>query len=237
MSDTDQSYDPPAADDSARYAEAKNWAFILTALGVGILIWVAFGPKAQLAAVWTAMAFPIAALLVAERYAGIMKFTTSKRDPQPSIGTALMFSAMGLFFKAIQGWNVVEWQSFWEPFAIAFLTIGAASFAISSELRRSASAMFMCCLICGFYGYGAVIDVNGMLATAPATTCQAQIEDMYVTHGKSTHYYFVLSAWGPRDDRNKVAVSSYQYGEHHIGDTVTIQVRMGYLGIPNFWVR
>lgn len=237
MSDIDQSYIEPETDDPARYAEARTCSYVLTALGVGILAWVVFGSYAQEAAIWTAMAYPIAVLIVAERYAGIMKFNSTKRDPHPSFGTALMFSVIGLFFKASQQWHVVEWHNFWPPFAIAFLTMAAASYALSSEIRKSVSAMFMCSVFCGFYGYGAVLDVNGMLATAPPTTCQAQINDMYIVRGKSTTYHFILSAWGSRDNGNKVDVSSYEYTQHRIGDTVTITVRVGYLGIPNFWVR
>jgi hypothetical protein len=235
MSDIDQTYDSQA--DDSRYDDAKRWTYLLTGIGVAIWVWVGFVSKAQEAAVWTAMAFPFACLFVGERYAGIIKFNKKKGDPDPSIATAFFLPAIGLFFKAMQAWHVVEYTNFWESFAIAFLTIAIASVAISSEIRRNISSMFLCLVFCGFYGYGAVLDVNGMLATGPVTTYHATLNDKYLVRGKGTTYSFILSAWGPLGNGNKVNVSASEYDQHSIGDNVTIYLRVGYLGIPNFWVR
>ncbi len=236
MSDTDQSFDESSTEDSSRYAQAKSWSIALAVLGGCLIVWLGFKPVPYQAAVWTAMFFPIFALLIGERYYGIMRFASSKRDPQPAFGTGFFFACLALFFRASVDWNMVEYKNFWMPFAIASGTLALASIALSTEIRRSPSAMIGCLFFCGFYGYGAVLNVNGMLATAPATTYHATITDMYATHGKSASYYFVLTSWGPRFDGNKVSVGSQEYLRHQSGDTVTIKVREGYLGIPFFRV-
>jgi hypothetical protein len=176
-------------------------------------------------------------ILLMRHYDGIVKFAGRRHSREPSGGMGFIGAAIGLWIRSCMNWPVDSWGHFWAPFITVSLVTVAVWLVTVPEVRRDVAAGFLCYLFCAAYGYGVVLNVNGMLATAPYERYTALLENKYVLHGRNTSYYFTLGAWGPWKIAEDVAVSPEEYDSRSIGDTISVTMREGAFGIPNFWVR
>ncbi len=225
-------------DDPALRNQARVWSWIVNGLAMGLMVWLICAPTPVQLPVWIAMAFPIGIMFLMRRYDGILKFSTRRGSREPDCALGAILPALGLWMRTMIDWSVATWGHFWLPFMIVSGVMGALAFGIVPEVRRSngtAVALGICLV---GYAYGAVLNVNGMLATSPVVRYKARIESKYVTQGRhGDSYFFSLSPWGPREIPEDVHVSETEYASHGINDTVTVTMRDGCLGIPNFWVQ
>jgi len=235
-----ETVDPAPDDEPADYKQARIWYLIVNGLAFAAFIGGVVWADHYQAVIWTMIALPILPVYVLHRFDGIIKLTATRgRGGQASVGLGLVAPAFILAMHGFADWDVLNWDDFWLPCAFFSLALAALLITYVKEMRRDAAGAVMCYICCAAYGYGAALDVNGMLATGAATPYPARIAGQYTEPGKNyqTNYFFTLAPWGPRLVDTRVPVSKSEYDHHAIGDTVNEWVRVGELGIPCYFMR
>jgi len=222
---------------AARLKQARQWCRILNGISFAVYLWAFIWPQPYNIAILTLLALPMAALFVIQRFEGIVKFDSKRNSGFPNVGQAFLMPGLCLALRAILDWHVLEWSHFWGTWAVFSVSFILLALSFAKEMRRSVGPAILCSVFCLIYGYGATVDLNGILATSPATAFHAKVMGKHIATGKHTSYYLSLSAWGPRSQPADTEVRKGVYDRHQIGETVTVWVRVGKFGIPYFFVQ
>lgn len=222
---------------AASYKQAQKWCKLVNGAATGVGLWAMFFPQPYNAAIWTLVVVPFAGLLCLRRFDGIARYNAKKGGAYPSVDAAFLMPALGLALRALFDWHLLEWENFWVVFAAISTGLVIVSICIARDIRRTATAIFLCCLYSTIYGAGATIALNGMLADSKFTRYHAKVMGKHVSSGKTTTYYLTLSPWRNRTGNEDVTVSRSTYSEYKEGDTAEILVRTGKFGIPYYIVR
>jgi hypothetical protein len=88
------------------------------------------------------------------------------------------------------------------------------------------------------YSYGATYSINCTYDYSTPIIFNTEIVDKYTSiHKRRISYYIKVAPWGHHLDRESISISSSEYDNMNIGDTVEIDMKEGLLGIPWFYVR
>lgn len=87
------------------------------------------------------------------------------------------------------------------------------------------------------YSYAATYGINCVFDNSEPKIFQAKVVDKSISHGKHKTYYLRIEAWGSHHDEEDISVSSAQYNETSIGQTVSIDYKNGFLNIPWYYIE
>ncbi len=226
----------PPADDG--FTKAKSYCRTLERATYVAALWGYFWPHPlQLViAIWFLL--PIIALFVLRHFEDTVRFNPPSARDYPNVTTPFMLPPIFLAAKTLH-WQVLEWSHVWVPCAVFLLALFSLSLFLGKEIRMNTLTAIYTFLFCAVYGYGAAIDLNGIMDTSSPTTYQAIVlsKDDSRRPGiyGNTHYDVKLSAWGPRNSPDNVEVTHAVYDDYSIGASVTVYVRKGGFGIPYFY--
>jgi len=215
---------------------AKMWSKILSVLCLAAMFWTIFKPHPYQYAIWTCIILPLLVLGFVRGFHGVLSFEDDrKKSALPNIFAAFLMPGFGLAIRAIADFNILDWAKFWIPFACIFLSFYLLTLLMTRGIRGKVGTAIALILFCAFYGYGAVVCLNGILDKSSPSVYKAQVVGKRVSTGKHTSYNLKLSPWGPRKEEKEVDVAKSVYGKHEIGDYVRVIVRQGRFGIPWFY--
>lgn len=232
----------PAAPTSL--ADARSTAIILTVVGFAVAGWTFFAPRPYAMAVAMAAILPWFALVLTKRSGGVLRILPAQRqpglkgilpgagNPHPSAAYAFILPAMAVGFRAFQDYHLLDWQR------ALVMALGAAAaltvvvvFADTTVLSPSKN-LFGLVVLCGFWGFGMVLEANALLDFSPATVYSTQVVEKHISYGRHTNYYVRLERWGPSAlQGGEVSVSRSYYRSVEVGDAVCLPLRSGALGV------
>jgi len=221
--------------DSDNSGAAKAWCTALNVAAIGVGFWVIIAGTST-APIYMAMLLPLVALLMLKYSGGVVTLDTNRGTTRPTVAGAFLTPGAFLAVRAFGNWHVLDWGNFWLPFALIFGFMNGVSLLLAREVLLRDKKILYCLLVCAVYGYGATVNLNGVLDTSPHTTLHADVLNKHTVHGKGTSYYLTLSAWGARTASQDVSVSARVYNGHSIGSQATIDMRKGFFGMPYFFV-
>lgn len=221
-----------------RLRKAKRIAIAYNIIGVVVLVAPLFS-KSRLSFV-PAMIYPFIGLWLMWSGKGLIKFySNAKRSPLAFLLFGFVFPCIGIFATSMAFYNLLSPAHLWAPAllisAVLFFLLYRLGF--NASVQQAGSQFFMMAIVALPFGFGSIIHLNGALDKAPQQVYTAPVLDHYVSHGKSTSYHLDLGPWGPRTEAREVQVSRSLYDEVNVGDTVTVILHEGRLGIPWYQVR
>jgi hypothetical protein len=216
---------------------AKRWAMILNGAGVIVMFWAMIRPHPYNYVIWTLIALPLVVLGFVRRFEGVLRLDGKKQSAFPNAALAFFMPCLALTLRAFTDFNILNWDSFWIPFAICSATLCLVLLQFAKDARRKIGTAIVPVVLCVLYGYSAVISLNGILDTSTPSFYEASVTRKRVSRGKHTSYYLKLSPWGPMNEEKEVDVGKFVYDRRAIGDRAEVVVRNGRLGIPWFYVR
>lgn len=208
-------------------------AIAINVLGMLIAGWLTFYPHPYLLAAISAMAISTAYLVLIVVFKGQIKFDTSC--------LAFIVCSMVMMIRAGFDFEIVEYKNVWEYVTGLSILILALLILLSTEFtwknNKGRTNIFSSVLFILFYSFGVFIFSNCLFDQSKPQITRTTISEMKITRGtKSTTYHWYLSPWGSHKDIDHVTVEEAQYHNAHVGDTVQVQLRPGFLRTPWYLV-
>jgi len=118
---------------------------------------------------------------------------------------------------------------------IVIFTIGATSlFLLFGSWQNSKADVIIFFLGAAAFAFSGFCAVNKDFDFSEPKKYTAVIENKYYTSGKNSHYTIYVKDWHGSEDTVSVEVSSDDYREFEIGDTVTVYEYSGALGMSYY---
>jgi len=215
----------------ARLGFVRGLAWTLNAVAVIASLYGAFYPRPYTVVITALFIVPVAALVVSYVTRGMVTLNDEKNSPLPDVLTAFFIPLMILSLRGLLDWNFIPGGRLLFLIALCSVVLTAAvMFSRKGKSRKKweilvvLPVMVMCSL-------GAVVLPNCLLDGSAPVVYRRSVQSKEITHGKATRYYLNVASWGDYDER-QLSVHRELYEFVREGDTVTIMLRPGALGIP-----
>jgi hypothetical protein len=208
----------------SRYA---NW------VATGIMLWCMIYPQPYKLVIVLASLAPIAALIMVRLRPDLFRLEVSRQAAKvmPSIAALYIAPGIALALRVIQDFQVVDWHPAVAAGAAVALAASGAAVLVDRTLRSRPTASIFLLLLMFAYGYGVVVEANGLLDHGKPQVAAVLIDAMHIDSGKSTSYRLTLDPWGPYPATNTVDVSRSLYNSVRPGDVVCANLFPGALGM------
>lgn len=216
--------------------KTKKVARIINGMGLALTLWALFIQEPYQYVMLLLILLPFAVIGVVRYYKGALTLDGNEKSAIPHVTIAFIFPCLGLLLRAVFDFNIFEWKNFWIPFIIIaslFYLLGALS---SKGEKNRIVNLIVLIFFAATYGFGAIITLNGILDRTQPSIYRAQILNKRISSGNHTSYYFKLSSWGPRNESNEIDVDKTKYNQYEIGNSVSVVLKKGSLGIPWYYV-
>lgn len=218
---------------------AKRVALGLNIAGVAVGIWLLFYPKPYEWIVAGALLVPVLAAGALWLLPHTVRIDQKKNSGYPSVLAAVFAPGLVLLLRSLFDFEIVSHAALWPVVGkvaagtALVLAIGSRNFLFKQG--STASVGLTVVVLAALYGCGATLAVNAVYDESPAKTFTPQVTGKHINTGKTTTYYLTLQAWGPVATEENAQVSSAYYQQVQPGQSVTVALRPGRLGVP--WFR
>ncbi len=183
--------------------------------------------------------YPLLAILLVSRYKGLIRFFSSRyKSVYPNVMIGFAVTSVAMMIVTLKSYDIFKIEHIWTPLIIMVSVIFLAIYKIDfqkykSSIKGAGAVMFVLTIM---YAIGVVLEVNCTIDSSIPQIYKAQVLAKHITKGRSTSYYFTLSAWGPRESVKDVTVGRNLYNSVNDIDSVSIIFKKGLLNIPWFKV-
>ncbi|MFP5238045.1 MAG: hypothetical protein ACLGSD_19280 [Acidobacteriota bacterium] len=224
-------------DRSNKIRRIKSKAKVLNGFSIAVLIWGYFYPHPYLLVMLVLIALPWVALLMTKLSHGALRIDEKKNDPHPTVAYAYMFPGFVLLLRAIFDFNVVQ-----STYAVLLYTAVSAALTylaviVDPTIGRKKAMIAVIIILAAAYGYGAVVVANGVFDSSPKIEYATTLLNKHVDQGKHVSYHLELGPWGPETKPNDIEVTAATYGAIKPGDSITLALRHGALGVRWYFIR
>jgi hypothetical protein len=214
----------------------KRWAGLFGVLFSVFAYWGFLHPRPYGFFIWASILLPFFGAGFLAIFPGIFKFNVGMRSPFVPIDFFVCPSVVVLAGRAFFDWNILNWDSFWMPFAGFTLFLFALFMSLSRETRKKKFLIILWLIYCALYGYGASICLNGILDKNVPVKYLSKVIDKRMIEGRPPEYYMTLPSWGPMPEQREYKVYGNAYQQRAVGDSVTVSLKSGAFHIPYYFI-
>lgn len=215
---------------AARYTEWLGWA---------ITAWLFLYPQPYRLSIIAGATYPFFAIGVCYLYRGLILGDGSKNSGYPSVLATIIMVSIMLALRALLDFNTLDYSNGW-------ILMGAVALAIfilymiptngfNRDRKASLVTLFLLPIFTFAYGFGTTTLANGLGDYSEPTAFSTTVVDKRVSSGKSRTYYLKLKKWGTLKEDEEITVTTDEYDQTNIGDTVNVYQFPGMFRMP--WVE
>ena len=223
----------------AKIKKAKWIAVVYNIAGLMFgLMSIPFDEKAGI--VIAIVIIPIIGIIIMYRSNGLIKFLSdSKKSVKSFTFVGLVMPSFLLFFSALMGYNIYNYQPIWVPALFVCFTMFALYYltGINRDIPSIISQTIMMLIVSALYGYGSVVKLNCTFDGSKPQIIHTTIYNQNTQYSKGYHYYLYLNSWDSDQSPKKIEVSRSTYHEYHIGSNVDVKLKKGFLNIPWYYLE
>lgn len=223
-----------------RFKSARTTSTIINVTGIILAACITIGSAYDNYLVGLAIVAPLVFVLILRSYKGLIRLEQKKSSPYPTILWGLLAIIFGLFMRAIHDSYILNYSNAWMPSILiglallALLTLGNVEFK-RMNLPAILGKIAMAAIMFG-YGLSSILAINCVYDNSQTHRYQAEVLNKRISRGKSTSYYFILSAWGPHRSFDEISVSRALYERVEVTQHVNVYLNKGRLQIPWYMV-
>ncbi len=223
-----------------RLKRARSVSRVINTAAWVAATWAVFYPVPYEGAMLTAMIVPMAALAAFKMFGGLIRADEKTGSAYPSVAYAFILPPCALVIRVMSDYEIFDYSNLWPVVlsATLILTLVLAA-GLRRELNVKKAVDYLIFLILAAlvfaYSFGAAVYINCFYDNSAPKRYAAQVEEKRESSGKSTSYYFTLSAWGEAAEPGELSVSKNLYERLDKGDTAYVYLRNGKLDVP--WVE
>ena len=153
------------------------------------------------------------------------------------------FAAWAILGRIFRDYDFESFYSLIIPGAVAFCIMLIILFATHKliEATTKSKAWIYCSLLFNIllYSYAGTYGVNCVFDSSEPTAYDVEVVHKREKKGRrgSRTYYIEVTPWGHRYDKEEIRISSAEYEDIEIGETIEIDLKEGLLGIPWFYIE
>jgi hypothetical protein len=220
-----------------KFEQERTIARVVSSIGIAASLWAFFYPHPYKPLMFGLIVLPWFAVIVMVRSKGLIRADELRKDPHPSVASALFFPGMALVLRVVLDMDVIESA----VVVLLCLALGAALIGAilkSDPTAKNRKTTFAALVLFSLaYAYGAVIETNVLLDRSNPAYYSAAVQAKHVVNGKRVEYKLTLAPWGPKTRPNDLLVRSDTYGSVQVGDIAVLGLRRGALGIRWYYLH
>ena len=219
----------------SRLEFARWFARIFNGAAVIISLYGMVYPRPYGAVAAALLIIPLLAFVIIAFSRGVLKAVDEKNSPVPGLFSSIFIPPAALTLRALLDWNIIYGGRFFLAVAAVTLVLSGAVLALDREYRKKILNVVLIFPIMGICAMGMTVMPNCLYDRSAPRDFYVRVESKEITAGKRTSWYLNVGAWGGYDER-KLTVGRDLYESVGEGETVTISLRAGMLGIPWYYV-
>jgi hypothetical protein len=183
--------------------------------------------------------YPLIGIILMATSNGLIKFVTnSKRSVRSFTVLGIFMPSFMLTISAALGYNIDEYQPIIVPALSVCLPMMALVYfiGINRDLPSIAGQAIFMLIVSAAYGYGTVVKINCLFDESEPKLSHATIYNKSKEYSKGEHYYLDINAFSPANDQKQIEVGEARYNKYNIGDSIGVDLKKGYLGIPWYYL-
>ncbi len=211
-------------------------------------IWFWFFPKPYIILFTILLLIPILGLILnglngKPSIASLVEITQNEDGKDKyDVADFIDFAAIIIFVRVLIDYEFEDFYSLIIPGTIAFiimLAILVSTHKIIVENGKNKFWIYSSLLFNIFiYSYSATYGINCTYDSSKPKVFDAEVIDKHISKSrKHTTYYIRVTPWGHHYDAEDISVSSNQYNELEIGESIKIDLKEGLLNIPWYYVE
>ena len=222
-----------------------DWLEYIT---MGLGLWFLFYPKPYDILFTALLCMPILGLILngISGRPSIASLVEISKDDDGSdkydVADFIDFAAWIILLRVLIDYEFESFYSMIIPGTIAFvimLIILFATHKLIDHTTKSKTWIYLSLIFNVFlYSYAGTYGANCVYDSSEPTVYNAEVVDKRVSKGRRhTTYYVKVTSWGHHYDKEEISVSSSQYDEIQIGQTVKIDLKKGLFNIPWYYIE
>lgn len=222
-------------------AGAKRWEAGAAVAGFGLFFWALVYPNPYGTVILILFIVPWIAAFVTWKYRGLMKLYKKKNSPYPSVVFAMVFPSLAALLRMMLDYDLYGFPSRavmlvgGATLAVTLVSIGICWKSIVNEEKKAA----ICACFLGvavIYSFAVITFANCYHDNSKPQDWKVQVMSKRINSGKTTSYYFKLTAWGMYSDGKEVQIGKSLYNRVSEKDSIHVYVQKGKLDLPWYWV-
>ena len=222
-------------DRKAKLANAQLVSGVATGLAIALGAWAIFSDSYWELAMTALFLVPWAAIYLVWSYKGLLKLSSSKKSPYPSIFIPFFVSILTALIETI-GYRLYGFpSSAWLILlagTLALTLVALAAMRVALDTGNKAGGIAVVIIFSGLYTWNLLVYSNCHYDGSVPQVMHAEVTAKRTTTGRSTSYYLMLGPWGQYAVGKEVSVGKSFYNNITIGDSVNIRLRKGKWNIP-----
>lgn len=200
----------------------------LTLVGLASLFWLALRPEPYWLALAASAAFPVLVVLLTIIRRDRWRLDRGGEDLRPQTGLLILYPSMGLAWRAMNDWRVVDdwWLTGGVIAAGAVLVIIVAVLVRETMDNWKAITWFF---VAAIYAYGVILPANIWFDRAQPQRFQVEVVDKLLDD-------VTLAPWGPIRTQRSEEMGTRTVEQINVGDRVCVSLYPGALGIRTYSV-
>ncbi len=153
------------------------------------------------------------------------------------------FAALAILFRIFVDFEFESFYSLIIPGAITFglmLIILFATHRLIEQSKKSKLWIYSSVIFNIFlYSYATTYGINCIYDNSQPAVYDAEVLDKWTQKSRKggTSYYVEVTPWGHHHDKERIKISSEQYNEIAVGETVKIDLKAGLFNIPWYYIE
>ena len=144
----------------------------------------------------------------------------------------MIFSGMVPCLRLLFDFNILDWPRLLIFAALLLAAVFFALFFFNKPLRKKIGSLIAVVFLCAFFAVGTVGQLNYLLDFSQPQSQAAQITDMHISTSSKSPDRYTLTVSTNEGIEMDLQVSKADYQALKIGDSVTVFILSGGLGIP-----
>jgi hypothetical protein len=182
---------------------------------------------------------PLVIVFIYKKYNGVIKLEELKNDVYPTLIFGLVTLVIVVFYRAIIDYKIIDNnKTIWINLSIASAILFTMFYSLVNGIQVKTSkvlffgSIFFLILL---YTYGNMIILNTMLDKSKPKIFTPKIVNKHMIAGKNATYYIKPEKWNNLIDAEDLEVSSSQYINKQIGDSLIVYCFSGAFKIPHYF--
>ena len=209
-------------------------------------LWFVFYPSPYRVLLIILLALPILGMFLnSKNQPTICSLITINKDSKRKFDVIdfIDMPALAIFLRVLLDFELDNYSMLLIVGTISFLVVVLVLFTTHKLVKASSKSKTWLYLVIIFnislYSYGATAAINCAFDYSKPKVYESEVIDKTKSRRSKggTTYYIKINPWGHHLDAENIRVPYSQYKEIEIGETIKVDYKKGYLGIPWYYVE
>jgi hypothetical protein len=225
---------------STNSLNSKNLAKWVKGIAVVVSLWTLIIHLPYALSISICAFIPIIAIIIVKKSQGAIHILQLAKSDNSHVIFAIISPSTVLALRALLDYNIYSGEHLILPMLTVCISYILLLYRFDSCRQRTIINYLLILPFVLLYGFGVVMEVNGILDKSTPQIYTVKVIDKYTSGGgyrslKSHH--LIVSPWGKNTTENRVSVPKHIYEKAKKEESLDIAVKQGSLDIPWYGVR